>query len=340
MSEKIFDSSKPPFIIAEMSGNHNQSLERALKIVEKVAKTGAHAIKIQTYTPDSITINHRGGLFDINDEKSLWNGKNLYELYQEAYTPYEWHAPIFEYAQKLGLICFSTPFDEYAVDFLTALGNPIFKIASFENNHIPLIKKVAQTGKPIIISGGIATIEMIDLAIETLKQNGSSEIALLKCTSTYPAIETDSNLLTIPFYKNRYNTAIGLSDHTMGTAVSVASVALGAQVIEKHFCLSRADGGVDSAFSLEPAEFTQLVKDCKSAWQSLGTVQTTIMPNEQKSVVFKRSIYVVKDIQIGNELTSENIRVIRPGGGMEPLHFEKLLGTKAIKNYKRGEPLV
>ena len=238
MSEKIFDSSKPPFIIAEMSGNHNQSLERALKIVEKVAKSGAHAIKIQTYTPDSITINHRGGLFDINDEKSLWNGKNLYELYQEAYTPYEWHAPIFEYAQKLGLICFSTPFDEYAVDFLTALGNPIFKIASFENNHIPLIKKVAQTGKPIIISGGIATIEMIDLAIETLKQNGSSEIALLKCTSTYPSTPDNTNILTIPHMSQLFNCQVGLSDHTMGIGVSVAAIALGARVIEKHFTLS------------------------------------------------------------------------------------------------------
>lgn len=335
-----FGIDQAPFIIAEMSGNHNQSLERALKIVEEVAKTGAHAIKIQTYTPDSITINHRGGLFDIKDKKSLWNGKNLYELYQEACTPYEWHAPIFEYAKKLGLICFSTPFDEHAVDFLTTLGNPIFKIASFENNHIPLIKKVAQTGKPVIISGGIATIETIDLAIETLKNNGSEEIALLKCTSTYPAIETDSNLLTIPFYKQRYNTTIGLSDHTMGTAVSVASVALGATVIEKHFCLSRAEGGVDSAFSLEPHEFTQLVKDCKSAWQALGKIQTGIMPNEENSVNFKRSIYAVKDIAEGEILTNDNIKVIRPGGGLAPLHYEHLIGTKAKKSYQFGEPFV
>lgn len=340
MSQKFFDSDMPPFIIAEMSGNHNQSLERALKIVEEVAKTGAHAIKIQTYTPDSITINHRGGLFDITDKKSIWYGKNLYELYQEACTPYEWHAPIFEHAQKLGLICFSTPFDEHAVDFLTTLGNPIFKIASFENNHIPLIKKIAKTGKPVIISGGIATIEMIDLAINTLKENGCNEMALLKCTSTYPAIETDSNLLTIPFYKQRYNTTIGLSDHTMGTSVSVASVALGATVIEKHFCLSRAEGGVDSSFSLEPNEFSQLVKDCKSAWQALGNIQTDIVKNEQNSLNFKRSIYAIKDIEIGEILTTENIRIIRPGGGMDPKFFEEILGSASKKTYKIGDPFI
>lgn len=335
----IIGDSHKPFIIAEMSGNHNQSLERALEIVKAAAEAGAHALKLQTYTADSITINHRGGLFDIKDSNSLWNGRNLYELYQEACTPYEWHKPIFDYAQKLGLECFSSPFDEAAVDFLEELHVPAYKIASFENNHIPLIKKVAQTGKPVIISTGVANIADIDLAVRTLRENGCKDIILLKCTSTYPATPENTNVRTIPHLKDLYGCHVGLSDHTMGVGASIAAVALGACVIEKHFCLSRAEGGVDSAFSLEPSELRSLAIETERAFLSLGKIQYGIQEAEKKSINFKRSIYVVKDIVAGDIFSIENIRVIRPGDGLPPQFYEKILGNISQKDIKRGTPL-
>ncbi|MFN7881987.1 MAG: pseudaminic acid synthase, partial [bacterium] len=277
----LLGSNNPPFIIAEMSGNHNQSLERAKEIVRVAASTGAHAIKLQTYTPDTMTINHRGGLFDITDKKSLWLGRNLYELYKEAHTPWEWHKPLFDYAAELGLICFSTPFDDTAVDFLETLNVPCYKIASFENTDHPLLKKVAKTGKPVIMSTGIANLSDIMESVQVLKENGSKEIVLLKCTSTYPATPENTNLVTIPVLQQVFQDCIiGLSDHTMGIGASIASIALGARVIEKHFTISRADGGVDSTFSMEPAEMKSLVLESERAFLALGQVQLNVQKAE------------------------------------------------------------
>ena len=337
--DQHIEKAHPPFIIAEMSGNHNQSMDRAKEIIKAAASTGVQAVKFQTYTPDTITIDHRGGSFDITDPKSLWFGKNLYELYGEAYTPWEWHAELYTFARSLGLIPFSTPFDETAVDFLETLDNPIYKIASFENNHHPLLKKIAQTGKPVIMSTGISTILDIEESVQVLKDNGCKDICLLKCTSTYPATPENTNLNTIPVLQKVFpDCTIGLSDHTLGIGVSIASVALGARVIEKHFTLRRADGGVDSTFSMEPEEMKVLVVECERAYQGLGHIQLGVQPAEAKSIIFKRSIYVVKDIADGEKFTTENIRVIRPGDGMHPRYYEHMIGTKALRNYKRGEP--
>lgn len=286
-----------PFIIAEMSGNHNQSLERALEIVEAAAKAGAHALKIQTYTADTMTIDHEEGEFFIDDPNSLWQGKSLYKLYQEAYTPWEWHKAIFERCNELGMIGFSTPFDESSVDFLESLDVPVYKIASFENIDLPLIRRVARTGKPIIISTGMASIAELDEAVRAAREEGCKHLVLLKCTSTYPASPENTNILTIPHMRELFNVEVGLSDHTMGVGVAVASVALGATVIEKHFTLSRADGGVDSAFSLEPQEFESLVVESKRAWQSLGKVRYGPTEKEKNSLVFRRSLYVVEAIK-------------------------------------------
>lgn len=330
-----------PFIIAEMSGNHNQSIDRALKLVKAAADAGAHALKLQTYTADTITINHRGGLFDINDEKSLWYGKNLYELYQEAHTPWEWHKEIFDYANSLGLLAFSSPFDETAVDFLEELNVPAYKIASFESNHFPLLKKVAQTGKPILISSGASKLNELYESIQFLKSNGAKEIVVFKCTSTYPATPENTNVNTIPVLQSIFqDCVIGLSDHTMGIGASIASVALGARVIEKHFTLSRADGGVDSAFSLEPEELKSLVVESERAFLSLGDIQLNTQKAETTSLNFKRSIYVVKNIKKGEKFSLENIRVIRPGDGLKPKYFSEILGKVAKKDIQRGTPLV
>ena len=328
-----------PFIIAEMSGNHNQSIERALKIIEIAAKSGADAIKLQTYTADTLTINHRGGLFDIEDSTSLWAGRNLYELYQEAYTPWEWHKAMYQCAADNGVLCFSTPFDDTAVDFLENLETPAHKIASFENNHHPLLKKVAKTGKPVIMSTGASTIANLDESVRVLRENGCKDLILLKCTSNYPATPENSNIRTIPHLKELFDCEIGLSDHTMGIGVPIAAVAMGATVIEKHFCLSRAEGGIDSAFSLEPDELKMLVIETKRAWQSLGNVQYGVQESEKKSLLFKRSIYVIKDIQVGEKFTEENIKVIRPGDGLAPKYYEHLLNTIASKSLKKGTPL-
>ena len=329
----------PPFVIAEMSGNHNQSLERALAIVEAAAQAGAHAIKLQTYTADTMTLNVRGGSFEINDSNSLWAGKNLHELYKQAFTPWDWHAPIMQRAKELGLICFSSPFDETAVDFLEGLDVPAYKIASFENNYLPLISKAAFTGKPLIISTGMASLGELDEAVRTARDAGCTQLILLKCTSTYPAKPENTNILTIPHLRNLFGVEVGLSDHTMGVGVAVASVALGASVIEKHFTLSRAEGGVDSAFSLEPHELESLVVESERAWNALGEVRYGPTEAEQKSLVLRRSIYVAQDISEGDVFTTENLRIVRPGDGAPPSLLSQILGSHARRSYQRGTPL-
>ena len=328
-----------PFIIAEMSGNHNQLLSRALAIVDAAAQAGAHAIKIQTYTADTMTINVGTGEFHIKDRNSLWKGESLYKLYQRAHTPWEWHKPIFDRCRKKGLIAFSSPFDASAVDFLEGLNVPCYKVASFELVDIPLIKKIAATGKPIIMSTGMATVAEIREAVEAARGAGCRDLVLLKCTSSYPATPENSNLLTIPDLKKRFGCLVGLSDHTLGIGAAVASVALGASVIEKHFTLSRSDGGVDAAFSMEPDELKMLVDETFYAWQSLGKVSYGPTKQEKKSLVFRRSVYAVRDIAAGERFTAENIRVIRPGLGLLPKHYEHVLGKKARRPVKRGAAL-
>jgi pseudaminic acid synthase len=328
-----------PFIIAEMSGNHNQSIDRAKEIIRAASESGVDAIKFQTYTADTITLNHASVDFEINDEKSLWKGKKLHDLYKLAYTPWEWHKELFEYAQNLGLLAFSSPFDETAVDFLEELNVPLYKIASFENNHHPLLIKIAKTGKPVIMSTGLSSILDIQESVNILKQNGCKSITLLKCTSTYPAPPENTNLKTIPLLKEVFTECnIGLSDHTMGLGVSIASVALGASVIEKHFTLKRSDGGVDSTFSMEPAEMSMLVEESNKAWLALGDIQINIQESEVKSLIFKRSIYVAKDIRKGEVFNEENIRVVRPGNGLHPRYYLSLIGMKSSTELRKGTP--
>lgn len=329
----------PPFVIAEMSGNHNQSLERALEIVDVAAKTGAHALKIQTYTPDTMTLDLDEREFHINDPKSLWAGTSLYKLYGQAYTPWEWHKPIFDRARELGVIAFSTPFDDTAVDFLESLDAPCYKIASFENTDLPLIRRVAATGKPLIISTGMATVAELDETVRAARAAGCKDLVLLKCTSTYPATAANTNILTIPHLRELFGCEVGLSDHTMGVGVSVASVALGATVVEKHFTLNRADGGVDSSFSMEPGEMAQLVVETERAWQALGEVSYGITEAEKPSLLFRRSVYIVKEMKAGDVLTRENLRCIRPGLGLPPKYYELLLGRKLSMDAKKGAPM-
>jgi N-acetylneuraminate synthase len=328
-----------PFIIAEMSGNHNQSLERAMEIVEAAARTGVQALKLQTYTADTMTLAINEGEFFINDEQSLWKGRNLHDLYKQAYTPWEWHKPIMDRARELGMLCFSTPFDETAVDFLESLDVPAYKIASFENIHLPLIRKVAATGKPLIISTGMANLAEIDEAVRTARAAGCRDLVLLKCTSTYPATPQNTNVATIPHMRQLFGCEIGLSDHTMGIGASVAAVALGGTVIEKHFTLRRADGGVDSTFSLEPEEMTALVVETERAWQSLGEVRYGPTEAEQKSLVFRRSIYIAKPVKAGDVLTPDNLRCVRPGLGLPPRYYEQLLGRKVGRDAPAGTPM-
>ncbi|BAW97779.1 N-acetylneuraminic acid synthase domain-containing protein (plasmid) [[Synechococcus] sp. NIES-970] len=336
---QVLGSNNPPFIVAEMSGNHNQSLDRALEIVEAAAKSGVHALKLQTYMADTMTLDLDEGKFFINDPKSLWRGNSLYKLYQQAYTPWEWHEPIFKRCQELGIIGFSTPFDETAVDFLESLDVPCYKIASFENTDLPLIRKVASTGKPMIISTGMASIAELDETVRTAREAGCQDLILLKCTSTYPASPENTNLLTIPHLRELFDVQVGLSDHTLGIGVAVASVALGATFIEKHFTLSRADGGVDAAFSMEPHEMKQLVEETERAWQALGQVRYGATVAEQKSLVFRRSLYVAENIKAGEILTPQNIRRIRPGYGLAPKYYDLVLGKTAKQDLAKGTPL-
>ena len=326
----------PPLIIAEMSGNHNQSLDRAMEIVELAANAGAHALKLQTYTADTMTIDISEREFFISDENSLWQGESLYGLYQKAMTPWEWHKPIFDRCKELGMLGFSTPFDSTAVDFLMDLDVPCFKVASFENTDLPLIAKVAGTGKPMIISTGMASVAEIDDAVRTAKSNGCENLILLKCTSSYPASPSNSNLATIPHLREMFDCHVGLSDHTMGIGAAVASVALGAVVIEKHITNSRADGGVDAAFSLEPDELSALVRETEVAAQARGTVAYGPSDNECSSLVFRRSLYVVEDIQAGSVLTTENLRAIRPGLGLPTKYLPQLLGKRVSRDVARG----
>lgn len=335
---RMIGAKSAPFIIAEMSGNHNKSLTRALAIVDAAKKSGVHALKLQTYTADTMTLKVTKDDFNISDENSLWTGQNLYKLYQQAHTPWEWHKPIFDRCKELGLICFSTPFDETAVDFLESLDTPCYKIASFENADIPLIRKVASTGKPMIISTGLATVAELDETVRTAREAGARDIIFLKCTSSYPATPENTNLLTIPHMRNLFNVEVGLSDHTLGIGVAVAGVALGATVIEKHFTLCRADGGVDAAFSLEPNEMLALVSECERAWQAIGRVFYGPTEKEKTSLKFRRSIYVAKDMKAGEVLNEENLRVVRPGYGLQPRYYELLLGKRVKQDVSMGTP--
>jgi N-acetylneuraminate synthase len=328
-----------PFIIAEMSGNHNQSLERALEIVEVAARTGVHALKIQTYTAETMTLDLDEHEFHIGDPNNLWAGNSLYKLYDEAYTPWEWHKPIFDKANKLGLLAFSTPFDNTSVDFLETLNVPFYKIASFENTDLPLIRLVAATGKPIIISTGMATLAELDETVGAARQAGCKDLVLLKCTSTYPATPDNTNILTIPHMREMFQCEIGLSDHTMGIGVSVASVALGATVIEKHFTLDRKDGGVDSTFSMEPHEMGQLVSETRRAWEAIGNVSYGPTEAEKKSLQFRRSLYIVEDMKAGDVLTCDNLRAIRPGLGLPTKYLDVVLGKSIRQDVNKGTAL-
>lgn len=328
-----------PFIIAEMSGNHNQSLERALAIVESAARAGAHALKIQTYTADTMTLDVQEGDFVIDDPKSLWAGASLHKLYDEAHTPWEWHAPIFKRARELGMIPFSTPFDASAVDFLESLDVALYKIASFENTDVQLIRRVARTGKPLIISTGMATVAELEETVKAAREAGAKDLILLKCTSTYPASPKNTNIRTIPHLRELFDVQVGLSDHTMGVGVAVAAVALGATVVEKHFTLSRADGGVDSAFSLEPAELASLVVETERAQQALGRVSYGPTDVEKASLRFRRSLYITKDLKAGETLSADNMRAIRPGFGLPTKHYDALLGRKVRADVRRGTPV-
>jgi len=339
IADRFIGKTSPPFVIAEMSGNHNQSLAKAIEIVEAVAKSGAHGLKIQTYTPDTMTLDLNEGEFCIKDSKSLWVGKSLYELYGEAYTPWEWHKSIFDRARELGLIAFSSPFDDTAVDFLEDLGVPCYKIASFEIVDLNLIRRVASTGKPVIISTGMANIAEIDEAVRVARKAGCKDLALLKCTSTYPAPPGSTNLLTIPHMKELFQCEVGLSDHTMGIGASVASVGLGASVIEKHFTLNRAEGGVDSIFSMEPSEMALLVEESQRAWEAMGSISYGVTEAERQSLLFRRSLYIVRDMSAGEVLNAGDVRSIRPGLGLPPKYLEAVIGMRVNINIRRGTPV-
>ena len=326
------------YIVAELSANHNGSLDRAIETIRAVAETGADAVKLQTYTADTLTIDCDNEYFKIRGG-TVWDGRTLYDLYKEAYTPWEWHAELQQVAVECGLDFFSTPFDESAVDFLEGLNVPVHKVASFELVDIQLLKKIGRTGKPVIMSTGMASLEEISEAMEALRSNGCSEITLLKCTSSYPAEPKDANLLTIPDLKEQFGCRVGLSDHTLGIVVPVAAVVLGATVIEKHLTLSRSDGGADSGFSLEPDEFREMVDAVRIVEKSLGKVHYGGSDGDEKSKVFRRSLFVVRDMKAGEKFTPENVRSIRPGQGLMPKHLERVLNCQASCDLKRGTPL-
>jgi N-acetylneuraminate synthase len=329
----------PPMIIAEVSGNHNGSLDRALDIVRAVADSGAHAVKLQTYTADSLTIDSNLPTFTLSATHKLWPNRTLYSLYTEAATPYEWHEPIFELARDLGLLAFSSPFDAHAVDFLDSLGVPAFKVASSEIVDLPLIRRMAETGKPVIVSTGMATLAEIDAAVRTVRATGNDQVIVLGCTAAYPASPEESNLRRLPVLAAALNTDVGLSDHTLGIGAAVASVVLGAVAIEKHVTLDRHDGGVDSAFSLEPAELAALVRETETAWRALGS--TTIGPteHEKEGLRFRRSLYVVQDVRAGDAVTAENVRSIRPTGGLPANDFAVVEGRTFRQDTPKGTPM-
>lgn len=339
IGDKLIGEGCRPFVIAEMSGNHNHSVERALEIIKAAKDAGADAVKLQTYTPDTMTLNLREKEFFVSDKNNLWQGQSLYELYEKAHTPWDWHKKIFDYAKELGIICFSTPFDETAVDFLEELNVPCYKIASFENTDIPLIKKIAKTKKPIIMSTGMATFNELAEALEIMEQAGCKDVVLLKCTSSYPALEKDANLKTIPHMREAFGINVGLSDHSLGLAVPLVATALGAVVIEKHLTLSREDGGVDSAFSLTPEEFSMLTREASNAFDSIGNILYGSSEVEKKSAPYKRSIYVSKNIKKGEVLTKDNIKIIRPAFGLKPEFYEVVLGRTARVDLAIGTPL-
>ncbi len=339
IANTIISPDHKPFVIAEMSGNHNQSLDRAFAIVDAAAEAGVHALKLQTYTADTITFNGKSDEFVIKDQNSLWKNQNLHKLYQMAYTPWEWHKPIFDRAKAHGMLAFSSPFDTTAVDFLESLDVPCYKIASFENTDHILLKKVAQTGKPVIMSTGVASIADIQESVGVLRKYGCKDLVLLKCTSTYPATPESTNLLTIPHMRELYGCQIGLSDHTMGIGAAVAAVALGASVLEKHFTLRRADGGVDSSFSLEPEELKNLVIESERAFLAMGNVNYILSEKEQKSLQYKRSLYVVEDMKAGEVFSEANVRSIRPSNGLHTRYYEEILGKKATQNIEAGRAL-
>ena len=326
-----------PLIIAEMSGNHNQSLDRALALVDAAADAGAHALKLQTYTADTMTLDVDSEDFLVTAEDNPWTGRRLYELYQEAHTPWDWHAPIFKRACDKGLIAFSTPFDETAVDFLEELGTPAYKIASFENNHLPLIRRVAATRKPLILSTGMATLAEIEAAVQAARQAGCQDLLLLKCTSSYPATADHSDLATISHMRDLFNCPVGLSDHTLGIGVPVAAVALGACVVEKHFTLDRADGGVDADFSLEPAELRTLVTETERAWRGVGRIRYGPRTPESGSRSFRRSLYFSRNCDMGHVVTSDDIRIVRPGYGLAPAFLDHVIGMRLTKSVRRGD---
>lgn len=339
VSGQRIGNSERPFIIAEVSGNHNGDLQRALDIVDMVAESGAQAVKLQSYTADTITIDSNKPQFNISSDHPLWGGKNLYQLYTEAHTPWEWHGPIFERARSRGLIPFSSPFDASAVELLESLDAPIYKIASLEIGDLPLLRLVARTGKPIILSNGAASMTDIDTAVQTIRAEGNDQIVVLACTSSYPAAASESNLRTIPVLRDAFGVQVGLSDHTMGIGAAIAAVALGATVIEKHVTLSRADGGVDSDFSLEPDELAALVKESQTAWEALGSPVIRQTAGESESQRLRRSLYVVKPVRAGELASPENVRSIRPAGGLEPAMYETVLGRPFRQDCEAGTPL-
>ena len=338
IANRLIGPGEPPYIVAEMSGNHNGDKARSLEIIRAIAKAGADAVKIQTYTADTITLDHDSPEFRI-DNGGLWDGRTLYDLYDEAHTPWEWHQEMFDCARENGLVMFSAPFDPTAVDFLESLDCPAYKIASFEIVDLPLIRKTAATGKPLIISTGMADMDEIREAVATARDAGNEEIVVLHCVSGYPTPAADSNLGTIAHLARELGVQIGLSDHTLGTAVPVAAVALGATVIEKHVTLRRADGGPDAAFSLEPDELAGMVRDCRIAAQALGVAGFQRKPSEEQNAIFRRSLYVVADIAEGEVVTSDHVRSIRPGYGLEPKHLDRVIGARAAQNLKRGTAL-
>lgn len=338
IGERIINQTSPAFIIAEISANHLMDYDRAVEIIRAAKAAGADAVKLQTYTPDTITMDSDKSYFQIT-QGTIWDGTTYYKLYQKAYMPWEWQPKLKKEAEKLGLICFSSPFDITAVDFLEQMEVPAYKIASFEINDIPLIRKVAKLGKPILISTGIAYPEEIEEALTACAQENNDQVILLKCTSAYPAPYEEINLRTIPSMNSSYDCLVGLSDHTMGSAVAVAGVAIGARVVEKHITLSRADGGPDGAFSMEPEEFKEMVDSIRLIEKALGDASYSLTPKQIKSREHSRSLFIVKDVKEGEEFTTENIRSIRPNNGLHTRYYEEVLGKKAIKNIERGTPL-